>query len=126
MREGETAMSLGNTTELSLASSTAGRRHVTAASLQDTLQHLLPERHLLWAVLGPLAALAIWLLPLGLEPLAHRALAIVSLMLVYWMTEVLDHGLTALLGCLLFWLLHVAPPAVAFSGFSTATPWFVL
>jgi anion transporter len=47
-------------------------------------------------------------------------------MLVYWLTETLDHGLTALLGCLLFWLLQVVPSAVAFSGFATPTPWFIL
>jgi anion transporter len=77
-------------------------------------------------ILGPALGLLIWYLPLGLDPVAHRAVAIVGFMLAYWMTELLDYGVTALLGCLLFWLLHVAPPAVAFSGFSTPTPWFLL
>ena len=75
-------------------------------------------------MLGPALGLLIWCLPLGLDPVAHRAVAIVGFMLVYWMTEFLDYGVTALLGCLLFWVLHVAPPAVAFGGFSTPTPWF--
>jgi solute carrier family 13 (sodium-dependent dicarboxylate transporter), member 2/3/5 len=102
-----------------------GQKH-TAAAVLRRLRTQLPEGQLIGLLLGPIAALVIWWLPLGLEPVAHRAIAIVSLMLVYWMTEALDHGLTALLGCLLFWLLHVAPPAVAFSGFSTPTPWFML
>jgi anion transporter len=76
-------------------------------------------------MLGPCIGLLIWSLPLALDPTAHRALAIVGLMLVYWMTEVLDYGLTALIGCLLFWLLHVVPSATAFSGFTSPTPWFV-
>jgi anion transporter len=76
--------------------------------------------------LGPAIGVLIWCLPLGLDPRAHKALAIVGFMLVYWLTETLDHGLTALLGCLLFWLLKVVPSTVAFSGFATPTPWFIL
>jgi di/tricarboxylate transporter len=77
-------------------------------------------------MLGPALGLLIWCLPLELDSVAHRAVAIVGFMPVYWMTEFLDYGVTALLGCWLFWVLHVAPPAVAFSGFSTPTPWFIL
>jgi anion transporter len=66
-----------------------------------------------------------WSLPLDLEPAAHKALAVFTLMLVYWLTECIDVGLTALLGCYLFWVLHVTPPAVAFSGFVHTTPWYV-
>ena len=102
-----------------------GQKHTAAAVLRG-LHAQLSEGPLLALLLGPIAGLVIWWLPLGLEPVAHRAIAIVGLLLVYWMTEALDHGLTALVGCLLFWLLHVAPPAVAFSGFSTPTPWFML
>ena len=102
-----------------------GQKHTAAAVLRG-LRAQLPEGPLLGLLLGPIAGLVLWWLPLGLEPVAHRAIAIVGLMLVYWMTEAIDHGLTALMGCLLFWLLHVAPPAVAFSGFSTPTPWFML
>lgn len=95
-------------------------------SYPQTLRVRWPKGPLLGLLLGPIAGLVIWWLPLGLDPVAQRAIAIVGLLLVYWMTEALDHGLTALVGCLPFWLLHVAPPAVALSGFSTPTPWFML
>jgi solute carrier family 13 (sodium-dependent dicarboxylate transporter), member 2/3/5 len=102
-----------------------GQKHTAAAVLQALCAQL-PKGSVFSLLLGPIAGLVLWWLPLGLDPVAHRAIAIVGLMLVYWMTEALDHGLTALVGCLLFWLLHVAPPAVAFSGFATPTPWFML
>ena len=38
----------------------------------------------------------------------------------------MDTGVTAVLGCVLFWLLNVAPPQVAFSGFTSPAPWFIL
>ena len=67
----------------------------TTVSFSHRLRSILPTETSLKVILGPLIGLVIWWLPLGLEPVAHRAIAIVSLMLVYWMTEVLDHGLTA-------------------------------
>jgi solute carrier family 13 (sodium-dependent dicarboxylate transporter), member 2/3/5 len=85
----------------------------------------LTQRTLLGALLGPLAGLVIWWLPLGLEPQAHATLAIVAFMLVYWIVEPIDYGLTALLGCYLFWALQVTPFSVAFSGFATTSPWFI-
>ena len=88
------------------------RSETSAAAVLRRLRTQLPEGPLIGLLLGPVAGLVIWWLPLGLESVAHRAIAILGLMLIYWMTEALDHGLTALLGCLLFWLLHVAPPAV--------------
>ena len=72
-----------------------------------------------------MAGLVIWSLPLGLEPTLQKALAILAFMLVYWMWEPIDYGITALLGCYLFWALHVTKFSVAFSGFATTTPWFV-
>jgi solute carrier family 13 (sodium-dependent dicarboxylate transporter), member 2/3/5 len=97
----------------------------SAQAIRQKVAALLPTPAVFGAALGPLVGLVIWGLPLGLDPVAQRAVAIVGLMLVYWMTEVLDYGVTALLGCVLFWLLHVAPPAVVFGGFSTPIPWFI-
>src|SRR5262245_19906750 len=77
-------------------------------------------------LLGPAVGLLIWCLPLELNPAAHKAIAVVCVMVVYWITAVLDNGVTAVLGCVLFWLLNVAPPPVAFSGFNTPAPWFIL
>ena len=52
-------------------------------------------------------------------------MAIVALMVVYWALEPIDHGLTALLGCYLFWALGITKFDTAFSGFTDNTPWFL-
>jgi anion transporter len=78
------------------------------------------------AILGPLLGLLIWLLPLGLEPAAHKACAIVAFMVIYWVTVPIDYSLTALSGCFLFWAVNATSFSVAFSGFSSSSPWFVL
>ena len=46
-------------------------------------------------------------------------------MLVYWLTEPIEHGITALIGCYLFWAFQVVPFPIAFSGFVSTSPWFV-
>ena len=38
----------------------------------------------------------------------------------------MDHGLTGLIGCYLFWALGVVKFEVAFSGFADDTPWFLM
>jgi anion transporter len=72
---------------------------------------------------GPLG---LWFLPLQLEPKIQHAIAISLFMTLAWATEVLDHGLTGLLGCYLFWALGVVKFDVAFSGFADDTPWFLM
>ena len=76
-------------------------------------------------LLGPLVGFLVWLMPLELDPTAHKALSIVLFMIVYWIMEPLDHALTALIGSYLFWALGVAKFSVAFSGFVSTTPWFL-
>src|SRR5262245_60490659 len=73
----------------------------------QTLRAILRQRGLVGAALGPLVGGAIWWLPLGLEPVAHRALAIAAFMVVYWIMDPIEPGITALLGCVLFWALQV-------------------
>jgi anion transporter len=88
-----------------------------------------PEKSLpgtLGLVLGPLVALAIWVLPSSAGAVAAHALAISALMVIYWICEPVEHGLTALLGCYLFWALHVVSFSIAFAGFADSTPWFLL
>src|SRR5437762_3119385 len=57
------------------------------------------------AVLALLAAgaAAFWFLPLGIDSRAHHALAISVFMIAAWMIQVLDHGVTGIVGCFLFW-----------------------
>jgi len=75
--------------------------------------------------LGPIIGLMIWLLPLGVDPTVQKAFAIVTFMVIYWIAEPVDHAVTALIGCYLFWSLGVAKFPLAFSGFASATPWFL-
>jgi solute carrier family 13 (sodium-dependent dicarboxylate transporter), member 2/3/5 len=78
-------------------------------------------------VLAALAAgsAAFWFLPLGIDPAAHKALAIGLFMIAMWMTQVLDHGVAGILGCFLFWTLGITRFETAFSGFADTSPWFL-
>jgi len=76
-------------------------------------------------LLGPAVACFIWMLPLGVTPDQQKTLAIIALMIIYWLTEPIDHGLTALIGCYLFWALKVTKFSVAFSGYTNSTIWFL-
>lgn len=69
--------------------------------------------------------LVLWFAPLELEPRAQHALAIGSFMILAWITQVLDHAITGLIGCYLFWALKVADFSTAFHGFANTTPWFL-
>jgi sodium-dependent dicarboxylate transporter 2/3/5 len=71
------------------------------------------------------AAIGFRLLPLGIAPQAHSALAIGLFMIASWMTQVLDHGIAGILGCFLFWMFGVAKFDTAFSGFGDTSAWFL-
>jgi sodium-dependent dicarboxylate transporter 2/3/5 len=71
------------------------------------------------------AAIVFRLLPLGIDPKAHSALAIGVFMIASWMTQVLDHGIAGILGCFLFWMFGVARFETAFSGFGDTSAWFL-
>src|ERR1051326_1073382 len=77
------------------------------------------------SLLGPLVGLAVWFVPAQIEPVAQHTLAIVAFMIVYWITEPIDHGITAMIGCFLFWALHIANFETAFAGFVDSSPWFL-
>src|SRR5262249_34477407 len=85
-----------------LHASAAGPPAASPASAPDAGVRSLA---LLAALAG--AAAGFRLLPLGIEPRAHTALAIGLFMICCWMTQVLDHGLAGILGCFLFWMLGV-------------------
>lgn len=84
-----------------------------------------PLRSATVLVLLAAGSAAFWSLPLGIDPRAHRALAIGVFMIAAWMVHVLDHGVTGIVGCFLFWLLGVAKFETAFSGFADTTAWFL-
>ena len=69
--------------------------------------------------LGPAVFLALLLMPMpGLTPAAHRLAAVLSLMVVLWITEALPLAVTALLGPVLAVLLSVAPARAVFAPFA--------
>jgi solute carrier family 13 (sodium-dependent dicarboxylate transporter), member 2/3/5 len=78
------------------------------------------------ALLGVMAAIALWYFHLPLEPKAQQSVAIATLLITFWITEILPHAITGLLGCWLFWSLGVVSPRVALGGFSSDAPWFLL
>src|SRR5712691_3745991 len=69
---------------------------------------------------------AIWFAPLNLDATPKHAIAIALFMIIAWATDALEHGLTGLIGCYLFWALGVVKVDVAFSGFADDTAWFVV
>jgi anion transporter len=86
-------------------------------------------RPIQWMVVRALLCVAIpaavWFSPLHSEPTAKHALAVGSFMIVAWITEVLPHAVTGIVGCYLFWVLKVVGFDSAFSGFADQTPWFL-
>lgn len=61
-----------------------------------------------------------------MEPQAQHAIAIAALLIALWISEILPHAITGLLGCWMFWAFGVVPVQVAFAGFSSDSPWFLL
>jgi solute carrier family 13 (sodium-dependent dicarboxylate transporter), member 2/3/5 len=84
-----------------------------------------PWRVFMGRVLCVVIPVALWFAPLKFEPTVKHALAITSFIIIAWITEALDHALTGLIGCYLYWALGVVKFNVAFSGFANDTPWFL-
>jgi solute carrier family 13 (sodium-dependent dicarboxylate transporter), member 2/3/5 len=76
-------------------------------------------------VLCVVVPLLVWFLPLGIEPAIQHAFAIVSFMVVAWITQALEFALAGIIGCFLFWALKVVKFDTAFSGFADSTAWFL-
>ena len=73
-------------------------------------------------VVGPLMFLLVLAWPFtSLNPEAHRLAAVMSLVIVFWVTEALPLPVTSLLGPLLAVALRVAPVAEVFRPFSSPT-----
>jgi anion transporter len=75
--------------------------------------------------LAVLVPVAIWFAPLPIERPAQKAIAVTSFMIIAWITHALDHAVTGLIGCYLFWALGIVKVETAFGGFSSSTPWFL-
>ena len=76
-------------------------------------------------LLGPVVGLLLWVLPLGLEPVVQKTFALFLFMIIYWVMGPVDHAVTAMIGCYLFWALGIVEFSVAFGGFASTTPWYL-
>ena len=76
-------------------------------------------------LLAMVVPVVLWFAPLHLDRPAQKAIAVSSFMIIAWITHALDHAVTGLIGCYLFWALGVAKVETAFGGFSNGTPWFL-
>ncbi len=65
------------------------------------------------------------LLPIQMSPAASKALAITAGMVLFWIVSPIDHAITGLAGCFLYWATGTVNFETAFNGFSQDTPWFL-
>ena len=100
----------------------AATEQITA--VQPALPQTSPWKLIAW-VLSVGVPIAVWFVPLPLDVLSKHALSVASFMIIAWITEILPHALTGLVGCYLFWVLNVVKFETAFSGFADQTPWFL-
>ena len=71
------------------------------------------------AVLGPLCAIILWLMPIdGLSEQAHHLLAVMSLIAIWWITEPIAIPLTSLFGPTLCVILGIVPIKDAYDQFA--------
>ena len=76
-------------------------------------------RKLTGAVLGPLCAIVLWLMPIdGLSEQAHHLLAVMSLVAIWWITEPIAIPLTSLFGPTLCVILGIVPIKDAYEQFA--------
>ena len=76
-------------------------------------------RKLTGAIMGPLCAVLLWLMPIeGIEEPAHHLLAVMSLVAIWWITEPVPIPVTSLLGPTLCVVLGIAPLKDAFDQFA--------
>ena len=68
--------------------------------------------------LAPAALLTLLLLPLPLDPAAHRLAAVLAMMVILWVTEALPLAVTALVGPIIAIVLGVAPARAVFAPFA--------
>ena len=80
------------------------------------------KRHIFGAIMGPICALLVWLMPIsGLadNPEAHKLLAIVTFVAFWWICEPVPIPVTSLLGPTLCVIFGVVPVKDAFSAFAS-------
>ena len=94
-----------------------------AAAVETRKSQRVP--HFASLVICLLVPLLFWLSPLPIDAVPKQALAVTLFMVLAWITEPVDHAITGLIGCFLYWVLGMARFEVAFSGFANDTTWFL-
>jgi len=84
-----------------------------------------PTLKMVGVVAGVGIPVLLWFLPLGIPPAAQHALAIAVFTIIFWIVQPIEHALTGLIACFLFFALKVVPVGTAFWGFSQKTTWFL-
>lgn len=78
------------------------------------------RRRLAGAVFGPICALLVWITPIsGLSPEAHRLLAVMTLVALWWITEPVPIPVTSLVGptlCVVFGIVKMKDAFAAFAN----------
>ncbi len=102
-----------------------------AAANAAATAHLAPQNRNIYLRLVQTAfsigvPLLIYLSPLGIAGNMKAALAISAMMIIAWMTEVMEYASAGLVGLFLFWVLGIAKPDVIFSGFVNDASWFYI
>lgn len=77
------------------------------------------KRRIIGAIFGPICALLVWFTPItALSPEAHKLLAIMTLVALWWITEPIPIPVTSLLGPTLCVILDVVKMKEAFAAFA--------
>ena len=77
-------------------------------------------------LIGIAVAIITYFLPLGLNEVTRRVMAVSVFVLLMWMTEAIPLAVAGLLGCWAYWVLAGIPVTKVFSGFTNDSPWFIL
>jgi len=83
-------------------------------------------KSLVWVLIALAAAVVTYLLPLGMNEVTTRVMAISVFVLLMWMTEAIPLAVAGLLGCWAYWVLAGIPANKVFAGFNNDSPWFIL
>jgi len=77
------------------------------------------KRRIVGAIFGPVCAILVWITPIaGLTPEAHKLLAIMTLVAMWWITEPVPIPVTSLIGPTLCVVTDVAKMKEAFAAFA--------
>src|SRR2546426_10119485 len=76
-------------------------------------------------ILCTAVSLSVFLVPMEISAAAYKALAVTVWMILLWIFAPIDHAITGLAGCVLYWVTGAVNFETAFSGYSRDTPWFL-